>query len=138
MNTVSWRIQHDHIWFFFQVVQNFQHISCNKSAIGQVHSARHSLWLLLLHLLQSPHRSLLLPPVPRSWQIVPVPLYRSNTSIPLVFWMYSRTTEYKTSAANGVRLEERKCTDTEFQSQQSLIKIILSIKNPCLVTLNHI
>ena len=35
MNTITRRIQHNHIRFFRQVIQNFQNIACNETAIIQ-------------------------------------------------------------------------------------------------------
>ena len=36
MNTVSWRIKNDHIWFFCKIIKNFKDISGNKFTVVKI------------------------------------------------------------------------------------------------------
>ena len=137
MNTITRRIQHDHIRLFRQVIQNFQNIACNETAIIQpvqlcIFSCSFHCILYDFysdHLFCHRRKKL----CDRTGTTVKVK-YLHTAGILNVF-SYNIIKYFR---RQGIRLEERKGTDSEFQSEQRLVEIVLSIKNSCLIALHDI
>ena len=137
MNTITRRIQHDHIRLFRQVIQNFQNIACNETAIIQ--PVQLCIFSCSFHCILYDfysdhlfcHRCKKL--CDRTSTTVKVK-YLHTAGILNVF-SYNIIKYFR---RQGIRLEERKGTDSEFQSEQRLVEIVLSIKNSCLIALHDI
>ena len=137
MNSVSRRIQYDHIRLLFDLIKYLKHISGNKSAVGK--SISDSIFFCRLDCffnnLDTDHflcnRSKHLTDCSCSAEQIE---YNLVINISNVF-SYSLVQHFCTFR---VWLEEGKWCDLKFQSEKLLVKEVLSIKNSCLITLHDI
>ena len=137
MDTVSRRIKHDDVRFFFQLIQHLKYIACYEFAVGNTVSC--SVFFCSLdrffdnlhayHLLC--HRSQHLADGSRSAEEVE---HGHVTDVPDI--VPHRLIEH--FSALGIRLEEGKRRDLEIQTKQFFIEVVLSPEDACLVALHHV